>query len=501
MTDIPQDSLPHSETPPSPSPSSARSRLDALLRRLALPLKLGLLGFLLLISIIPLEMIQSLILERQYRQFEAEAEIAAAWGGPQDIVGPILVLPFEKELPETKGPGDFAFGPQLVLEPEKKAPTRKRVRAYILPKLQSVSADIQAEARRRGIYDVQVFGAELGLAGHFAYPDLKALEIEDPDLVLWEDARIEYFVSDLSGLRQTEGLTWNGKPLDLRIDRRLGEHGGVVTAPVDLAPDLASWKASFDGALSVHGSGTLGVKPLGRETTLEASADWPHPSFAGAFLPDESQIDDQGFNAIWTVSRFGRHLPQQWRGDKYKENHAYDAHDEEQFALIRLVDPVDHYLKSERAAKYGLLFVVLVFGAVFVCEVLSGGRVHVLQYGMIAAALCLFFLLLLSLAETVGFAAGYWLAALASLALIAWYLAKVMGSWRRSAGIGTLLLGIYGYLFTTLQSEDRALLLGSLLLFAALAATMVATRNLDWYRLTNQDQRRSLSQAPRSGQP
>jgi inner membrane protein len=148
-----------------------------------------------------------------------------------------------------------------------------------------------------------------------------------------------------------------------------------------------------------------------------------------------------------------------------------------------LVEPVNHYLMSERSVKYGLLFVALVSGVLFVFEVVAGARVHPVQYAMVASALCLFFLLLLSISEVIGFSAGYGVAAGLTTALLAGYVTSVLKSGCRGAVLGGLLLLVYGTLYLTLRSEDHALLLGSSLLFAALAIAMFATRKIDWYAL------------------
>ena len=468
--------------------SESETRTGDLFRRYPVYWKLAMLAVMALASLFPLERIRDLILEREFRQASVAAEIKAAWGGDQKIVGPVLILPVDKAAPPTTTEdGDIL---------ERRWPDGV---IYVLPADLTIEADLDVETKRRGIYETPVYTAETTLRGHFAVPDLDSLGIEDAVLVRWSEATIEVYIADLASVLRIDELNWDETMAAFQVGRRIGDQGAKLVAAPSLSESLTDWNGTFEISLAGNGTSVLGFQPLGRTTSIAVRADWPHPSFAGAFLPTQTEIDDQGFAASWQVSGFARPMPQQWRSTEFGLGDVYTP-DLDKAATLRLVDPVDHYLKSERAAKYGLLFVALVFGAVFIFEATTGGRIHVIQYGMVAAALCLFFLLLVSLSEVLGFTLAYWIAAAAALSLIAWYLAKCMASYRHGMIVATLLAAVYGYLFSTLQSEDRALLLGSLLLFAALGAAMVATRNVDWYRLGDQARRRSDSQPLRSDQ-
>ena len=209
-------------------------------------------------------------------------------------------------------------------------------------------------------------------------------------------------------------------------------------------------------------------------------SDWPHPSFQGGFLPDAPEIGESGFAAGWTISRFAGAGSDALRACLARQEHCAALG---QSFGFRLVEPVDRYLMTDRALKYALLFLGLVFGAVFFIEISSVLRVHPMQYTMVGLALAIFYLLLLALAEHIGFAPAYLIAATACCALVVAYLAPALQTRTRQATLAGLLVLLYALLYGILRSEDLALLLGSIVLFALLAAVMLATRRLDWSKV------------------
>ena len=458
-------------------------------------LKIGFLLLLVLGSLIPLDMVRSLVLERQGLSFSVKQEVSATWGQDQRIVGPILMIPFEeKRITQVRNPikdAEPAYIDKVVFD---------RYRLYLLPEALTIDAEASTSIRKRGIYEVPLYTARTQFTGSFGRPDLEALGIGPEDRVLWDKARIEVFVSDLSGSLNAVSLNWGGKEVPFRLDAAEVAGASRIVAPLAALGLERAQSSDFSFDIDLNGSGSLGVLPLGKATEMSLASSWPHPGFTGSALPSDSEITTEGFTAQWQVSHFARQIPQQWRNDLMQvESLVQQAYTKG--LLTRLVEPVDHYLKAERSVKYGVLFVVLVCALLFGFEVMAGGRVHFVQYGLIVAALCIFFLLLLSLSEVLGFAAAYAIAAILSVTLIAFYVAKVAGGWRRGGIVTATLAGIYAYLYITLQSEDHAMMMGSLLLFAALAALMFTTRNVDWYRLGSEVQRRAVtSQAGRSGQ-
>ncbi|MDJ0947223.1 MAG: cell envelope integrity protein CreD [Kiloniellales bacterium] len=448
-------------------------------------------------SLWPLGIIRGLIEERQTRQDRVIAEITASWGGAQRIVGPVLVLPFGKpEAPAfADGGNPGSEGPS-----EDGGENGRSGEAYLLPERLKIDAKLDAEVRSRSIYQALLYTADTKLTASFKAPDLEALRIRAPEQVDWDRARLEIYVADLSAVQAAEEILWNDRKLPLYLHRRLGKTGAVLAANLPTLSARDDWAADMKVDIVAKGSGSLSLRPLGGSSQISLRADWPHPGFGGAFLPAASEVTAEGFNADWRISRFGSKLPQQWRSDSKPLDCVFTERSGTA-AVVSLVDPVDHYLKSERAVKYGTLFVALVVGAVFLFELRTRTPIHVVQYGMVAVALALFFLLLLSLSELLGFDLAYWIAVVLSVALVTAYLAKILASLGKGAIVAALQVAVYTYLFTTLLSEEHALLLGAFLLFGALAAVMFATRNLDWYSLGAAVQRRaSTSQAGRSDQ-
>ena len=213
----------------------------------------------------------------------------------------------------------------------------------------------------------------------------------------------------------------------------------------------------------------MGFVPLGEATTTELRGNWPHPSFGGAFLPRTREISKDGFVARWSTTGLASNAAQIDGKAKVFE--------------VRLIDPVDVYRQALRAVKYGVLFVVLTFAAFFMFENLKSLPIHPVQYALVGLAQAVFFLLLTSLSEHINFVMAYLVAAIASITLIGIYLAAILRGWRRGFGFGFALATLYASLFGILRSEESALLLGSLLLFFALAGVMLGTRRIEWYGL------------------
>lgn len=437
--------------------------------------KLVILGFLVAASLLPLRAIRDLVLERQQTSLAAEEDIVASWGGGQRIVGPVLVVPLASG---SSGRDVTSSDTQTGITYAEDGKKFYAENLFIMPESLSIDTELDPQIRRRGIYETVLYTAVTSVSGRFARPNLEELGIEDAGRIQWNKARFEVFIADIRGIIEASDLDWNGTAMQFRIGPSV--EGKIVVSLPTLDPTQASWPAGFSFNLDLKGSRTFGFAPIGDQTMVTVRSPWPHPSFFGGFPPLEMAVAADGFSARWSLSRFDREMPRAWLGDD-SAAHRLSLRAEAIGALVRLVDPVDHYLKSERSVKYGILFVILVSCVLFLFEVVSGARVHPIQYGMVAAALCLFFLLLVSLSEAIGFGAGYLLAASLTIALLSTYIAAIFRSRRRGAALAGLLALVYGYMYLTLRSEDHALLLGSLLLFGVLAGAMIVTRNFDWY--------------------
>ena len=161
--------------------------------------------------------------------------------------------------------------------------------------------------------------------------------------------------------------------------------------------------------------------------------------------------------------------------------------DPAQVAEVDLVTPVDLYSEINRSVKYGFLFIGFTFLMFWLFDVVGGVAVATVEYLLAGAGLVLFFVMLLAFAEVIGFALAYLVAAGAIVGLLAAYSAAVLASRKRAGVVAVLLAALYAVLYVLLGLEAYSLLIGSLLLFAGLAATMWLTRRIDWQGTAQRD--------------
>jgi len=442
-------------SPESSNSSNAFQRFSQWLRE-SLAIKLLAIGFIVLILLIPNAMIDSLIGERQLRQDMVAREVSQSWGGAQAIRGPLLSIPYSTW--QTRDDGKR---------------TETRHTAWFLPKQLNVTGELKHQIRKRSIFDVVLYQAEIQLAGAFEQPDFQALHIQ-PEDVRWSEARISVGINGMTGIKEMVLADWAGEALPM----------GPGTASTTLVPAGVSTEVpvSSDGKnyafsipIKLNGSEYLSFEPVGKTTTVNLRSDWHSPSFEGAFLPDQREISDNGFTAQWNVLDLNRPYPQQWKDDEVNFGQSNLS--------VRLIKPVDEYLKNTRSAKYTILVIGLTFLLYFFFEVLQKLLIHPFQYLLVGLALTVFYLLLLSLSEHVGFNVAYLVSSVATISLIAGYSFSVLKIKRWVIQLLLLLIAIYGFIFILLQLEDYALLAGSAGVFIALAAVMFASRKIDWYNL------------------
>jgi inner membrane protein len=431
-------------------------------RRFSVLLKAAFIAGLVLVLLIPLFVVQAMVAERESRQAGAEAEIIQSRGGEQAVGGPVLTIPFVVRTKDDKG--------QLIESTD---------RLHVLPDSLVVEGTVDAERRRRGIYEAVTYDTTLRVSGQYTVPDFAAWRVAPRD-VLWDEAILSVELPDQRGLKERVELGWGRSTSSFRSGRpAIGMFGGSIEAPLPGLEALgAGARVPFSFDLALTGGGSLTFLPLGDETTVRIASAWPGPSFTGAFLPSERAVSAEGFTAAWKVPSMARPFPQAWRGAEVQPEVLYAS----SFGAS-LMAPVDVYQKVTRSVKYGALFLLLPFLVFFLFEVLGGLRVHPLQYLLVGLAECLFYLLLLSLAEHLPFVAAYLAAAGAATLMVSLYASAVLRSWRRGILLVPALAAAYGFLYATLQSEDYALLIGSVGLFAILGLVMVLTRSVDWYRV------------------
>ena len=434
--------------------------------KLALAIVIG------LVLTIPLFSVWLLVYDRKTQSQEATASITEGWGGEQTIDGPVLVIPYRATATET------------VVENGQSVTRTNQVRRELslAPEAVGLSTDVRPEIRKRSIYEAVVYDARVLGKARFAFPADLARTGIDPSQMDLSRAELRFGLSDPRGLGANPHVTWRA--------HRCGcspAAGAAAAAASSLGSTQAVSPAQplvIDFAYDFRGNGSLSLIPNAGDTAWKVRSSWPNPSFAGAFLPAGRRVGDKGFDAVYRIGNLalGRSLVSTGEAaTPAAENMPKEAGGAMiQAAQISLIQPVDPYSQVNRATKYGFLFIGFTFLALLMFDVIGGVRVSGVEYLLMGAALVLFFVLLLAFSEVIGFTPAYVVASGAIAGLNTAYSAAVLGSWIRAAFIGALLVGLYAVLYILLSLEAFSLLIGSLLLFAALAGVMYATRRIDW---------------------
>ncbi|WP_171020215.1 cell envelope integrity protein CreD [Hydrogenophaga sp. 2FB] len=425
--------------------------------------KVLVIGVLMLLLAIPLLMVRGAIEERSMNREAATQDVARAHAGEQTITGPVLYLPYTETFLRKVAVDGGQTREELV--------TQSHV-AIRFPSVMETRSRLQTETRWRGVFPVKVYTSVNESTGQFVWSDLEPKE-KNSQITLGQPSLL-MGVSDLRGLLNAPQLKVDGRAIAVAPARAAQRLPLPLVAPLNLAQLRAGAVLSFSLQLDLAGTGRIGWVPLADENRVHLQSSWPHPNFGGDFLPRTRAISAQGFEASWSVPSLSTQAQRQFAqtGERRETPESFS---------VSLDEPVDVYRLTDRATKYGTMFILLTFAAFFVLEMVKRWRIHPMQYLMIGAALVLFFLLLLSISEHLGFMPAYLLASAACIGLLAHYLRHVLGGWTPGLLMSGLLVALYGVLYGILVSEDNALMMGSLLLFGVLAAIMVVTRKVDWY--------------------
>jgi inner membrane protein len=452
-------------------------------------IKLFAIGFLILILLIPQVWIETIIHERQYRATEVVDEITSKWSGDQTLAGPVLVIPFTNREKIDKGKDGI----------EIREWTQD---AYFLPETLTADGTVNPQKLHRGIYDAAVYESTINIKTTFQRPNFKKLNINEKD-VHWNEARLVLCISDLRGIRENPSLKLGSVALASEPSNQIGF--GVST-PAEASnnytgsdrqyyPDAATtanttnktgiiamlpWQKAEDFTgevstqLNIKGSTSLNFIPTGKTTEVKLQGAWSNPSFNGKFLPETREVTDKGFAAKWKVLHYNRPFAQEWTGNEQDFSDSYFG--------TELLIPVDQYQKSIRTAKYGVLIIILTFVSLFLVEIVKKIRIHAFQYLLIGVALIIYYTLLLSLSEHLGYNIAYAIASSATVALISLYAFTFLQRTALVTFFGAVLVFVYGFIFVIIQLQDYSLLLGSIGLFIVLALIMYFSRNIKWYK-------------------
>ena len=421
-------------------------------------LKLITITILMLLLLIPASMIKLIISEREQLNNLVIAEVSSKWAGSQQINGPILTIPliYEYEIDE------------------KVINTTKNW--YVLPENLKINGSILPQKLRRGIYEVVVYKSNLLISGDFVLD--QQLDNKNLKEIRYEQAFLTIGISDLRGIKNQINLKWDKQNLNVEPGSKLSNliYSGV-TVDLPNIENITDKSIDFEFSLNLQGSQNMSFVPIGSVTEVMINSTWESPSFNGNFLPDSRKLNKDGFTANWKILQLNRNFPQSWI-----ETNQIEKMNASSFG-VDLILPLDDYQKSMRSAKYAVMTIALTFLIFFLVEILNKRKIHPFQYALVGLALCLFYILLVSITEHSNFNFAYGISTMAIVSMITLYSLSVFNRPKLIVLLTSTLVGIYGFLFVTLQLADYALLMGSAGLTLILGATMYFTRNINWYNL------------------
>jgi len=425
----------------------------------SISIKLLSIGFLVLILLIPSSWIQSIMEERQQRITEVITEVSEKWAYSQSVKGPVLVLPYKKVY------SVFKDGKQELMESTEKA--------YFLPEDLKIKSELFPQTLHRGIFDVVVYESSINMEGKFGRLDLEELNIDSSE-VIWKDAYLVTGISDLRGIMSDPLVTVNGTVLKTEPgNSEPVMNGNSIKSRMKLN-EMPNDEFSFSIKLKLKGSEDLSLLPTGKISSLEMSGNWGNPSFTGAFLPSTREVGDTTFNANWQILHYNRSFPQQWVGTQILEDSSSVG--------VKLLMPVDQYQKSIRTAKYSILIILLTFISLLMVEIIKKVRIHPFQYILIGSALIIYYTLLLSISEHLGFNIAYAISSLSTVLLISSYSQTFMKNWGMAFTVGAFLSSFYSFIYIITLQQDYALLMGSVGLFIIVGIIMYLSRKINWYK-------------------
>ena len=417
--------------------------------------KLAIITLLILLLLIPQSWIQDLIVERQYSQEQNVKSVTDQWSGGQLLQGPVLIVPYKSPV---------IAGKQEVIN-----------YLYILPQVLQINASVNAEPFKKGLVNVNVYNAKVNLKGNFNQPDLIKQGI-DPASVIYDKAKLIYSLSDLKGLKNNPGVSIQGQVCP---SEPVTEQSGIFNNGMQVEFAMPkSGSVAFDFTMDVKGSNELEFLHIGKTTDVEVSSNWKSPLYIGHSTPDSRVLNADGFEAKWHMLYYNRPFPQQWVNDlnvlKNNKN-KLDAS-----SGVRLQLTIDDYRKVTRTAKYATLIILLTFVSLLLTELIRKQRIHLFNYTLIGAAMIVFYLLLLSFSEKIGYNVSYLIASVSTISLIAAFTASLFKNKTAAILFAFILAIFYGFIFIIIQLEDFALMVGSIALFAIVAALMYFSRKINW---------------------
>ena len=418
-----------------------------------------LIGCIVLLSL-PLMMVRELINERADYRSEVVDAIEQSTSGSQKLAGPLIAIPITETLTR--------------MENQKEVNYQRSWVYYWLPESLAVTGKQTVESRRVGIYSGQVWHNALQIKASF--DPLRLAALRKTNIVLGQP-RLVVSVGDARGIGAIHAPEVNGNVLSVEPGLGISGDGAGIHMPMPaLAEDNKPLEIAF--SLDLNGTGEFSLVPLGRNSELQLTSNWPHPGFLGSFLPTQREVSAAGYRAHWQSSWFANDMGSYFKDDMEIPWSRLPAFSADVMSLA------DQYQLTDRATKYAILLIGLTFMAFFVFESLTRRPLHPMQYLLVGLSLVLFYLVLLALSEHICFTAAWLAASLSGAVMNGIYLQAVLRGWRNSLLFVAALLLLDGVMWFLLHSEDSALLLGTGVLALALSVLMFLTRRVDWYALS-----------------
>lgn len=407
----------------------------------SLTIKLGVLAFLGIVLLVPLQMIKMVIIERQTNAEKVKKEIGSQWASAQSVSGPVLNIPVRTI-------------------PTEKDEKPRTIVWHIMPETLNINGNLSPEKRYRGIYQSVVYISLLTFTGEFVIPE----QLEEKNYqILLNEAYLTLGISDNRGLKGDVHLKISSGELQAEPgvkDQDIFQSGISFACPLTLNDK----KIEYTLNLNLSGSEGLYFTPVGKTTKVHLQSGWKSPSFTGSFLPSSRNVDESGFSADWLVTHLNRNFPQNWKGNAFNTK--------DSFFGLDLYLPVDHYQKSWRSARYGILFIALTFLVLIFLEITRKEPIHIFHYFLVSLGLLLFFSVLNALSEQTGFNLAYLISSLATILLITLFTGAIFKNPKISLIVFGMLIMLYLFVFILLTLNDYAYLAGNIGLFVLLAVVM-----------------------------
>jgi len=463
-------------------------------------LRLLVIGFLVLLLLIPIGMVNSLIGDRGWNKQKVSQEIFNSWGNTQVLKGPIVTIPYNSYY--------WNYYEQKLADSNKtitKKELKKRLEyAHFLPNKLLIDGKIDPSIRYRSIYEVVVYKGIFKIQGFFSKPDMSEWQIK-PEDILFDLATISFGISDLRGVEERIKLIFDGKESFFNPGIKLSQVSKAIKSGVSIPVKFDSNKENIDFSfeLKLRGSQSILFFPYGKESVVNLKSSWSNPSFIGDFLPSNRKIDKNGFSAKWKVVDINRAYPQNFRGQDIKRlgnvvknsnytsryNYKRQSNHRKFYSSfgVDLKIPVDYYQKSDRSLKYGVLIIILTFITFFFVEIFLRKAIHPFQYILVGFGLVLFFALLISFSEHFGFDIAYIISSIATISSISLYSITVFRDKKSVIALFAVMALFYNFIYILLQMQDYSLILGTTMLFVTLSSIMYISRNIDWYNIKKID--------------